>query len=91
MIDKTSKHFADTLSEKIAKKGCLILGFDPIIEQIPSFLKTPRCIHTILTSFFDLMLDALHENIAAIKFQSADFEYFGIDGMKALATCLEKT
>ncbi|MEK9657905.1 MAG: orotidine-5'-phosphate decarboxylase [bacterium] len=88
---KTSQHIADTLCEKIKQKSCICLGFDPVIEQIPDFLKQRANIHTILSTFFDLMLEALHDKIAMIKFQSADFEYFGVEGMKALANCLQKT
>ena len=91
MTVNTSEHISDIFCRKIKDKGLISLGFDPVFEKMPQFLKNDSNIYNVLTSFFKLMLEALHDKIPLIKFQSADFEVYGIEGLKALTYCLKET
>ena len=82
---------SDVFCKKTQNKSSIILGFDPILDQIPNFINKDNDISTILVDFFSFMIETLHDKVAAIKFQSADFEYFGLEGYKALALCLKKS
>ena len=89
---KNSKlNISDLFSKKTQGKQSIILGFDPIPDLIPHFINRENHISKILTDFFDFMIETLQDNITAIKFQSADFEFFGLEGYQALATCIKKS
>lgn len=86
--------FADLITERIKKTGSVVVaGFDPRIENLPSFIlesakkateKTEDRIFKALIDFHMAALESLKDKIAAIKPNAAFFEQLGLGGLRAL-------
>jgi orotidine-5'-phosphate decarboxylase len=74
--------FADRLIEKIlAKDSRCVVGLDPRIDLMPSFVPSSTC--AAITEFHELVLDAVADLVPAVKPQLAFFEQYGVAGMQA--------
>ena len=77
-------NFSDKLSDIIKKnKSVVVAGFDPQFENVPDFCKT-NDIFTTLVSFHNAALEAVYDKVAAIKINTAFFEQYGLEGIKAM-------
>ncbi|MBN2260271.1 MAG: orotidine-5'-phosphate decarboxylase [Clostridiales bacterium] len=79
------------LMEKAAEKNSVIVvGIDPVISRFPGYiLKNNTGVYAQLMAFGKEVIDGVYKNVPAIKFQSAYFESYGIEGMKALRDLIE--
>lgn len=85
--------FADRLNDAITtRKSCLVAGLDPQYAELPAELlaeakaksaSDDEFIYNSLTSFYDLVLEALAPHIAAVKPNIAFFEQYGLPGISA--------
>ena len=74
--------FSDRLIEAIlAKDSRCIVGLDPRIDLMPSFVPGDAC--AAITEFHELVLDAVADLVPAVKPQLAFFEQYGVAGMQA--------
>ena len=75
--------FADRLLQSIrAKDSRCIVGLDPRIDQMPAFIsRESPC--AAITTFHELVLDAVADLVPAVKPQLAFFEQYGVAGMQA--------
>ncbi len=86
-------HFADRLTSEMKKKKSVVcVGLDPRLEQIPNFLKekAQKSFAQPLVAAAEAMLefnkgiiDAVADLVPVIKPQSAFFEQYGHEGMRA--------
>jgi orotidine-5'-phosphate decarboxylase len=82
--------FSDRLIQFIRAKGnpCVV-GLDPRIDLMPTFIKSGRgeptreVIRSIITDFHELVIDAVAELVPAVKPQLAFFEQYGSAGVEA--------
>jgi len=82
--------FSDRLIEAVRAKGnpCVV-GLDPRIELMPSFIQsghhapTREMVRSIITDFHELVLDAVADLVPAVKPQLAFFEQYGSAGIEA--------
>jgi len=92
-------HFADALAEEIDTKGApLAIGLDPHLHLLPTFLRErfetltgvdyfQEAAKAVLT-FNKIVLDAVQDEVVAVKPQFAFYEQLGSHGWKALEdTC----
>lgn len=89
-------NFADKLHQSIARnKSFTCAGFDPVIDQFPSFLlekvasgapTTEDYVYQTLTQFFFTAIKALKESAACIKPNIAFYEQYGLAGLRAFAS-----
>jgi len=87
------KNFADRVCEAVReKKTPLIAGLDPRIGSIPSQIvrgkmekygKNPEAAAEIIIEFNHVIIDAVHDAVAAVKPQMAFYEQFGEHGVHA--------
>jgi orotidine-5'-phosphate decarboxylase len=82
--------FSDRLIQSIRAKGnACIVGLDPRIDLMPTFIKSGRgeptreVIRAIITDFHELVIDAVAELVSAVKPQLAFFEQYGSAGVEA--------
>lgn len=79
--------FHDKLDTIIEKNNSLLsVGFDPVLEKIPSFLKEKQY------PFFEFnkaIIDTTHDLVCAYKFNSAFYEAIGEKGIKELKLTYE--
>jgi len=91
-------NFADRLMDGIEKTNPIVVGLDPRLDQIPTFVFGKRWdrklmtsdvkIENALTDFNKIILETTHDLIPIIKPQLAFYEMYGIWGMKALQNTL---
>lgn len=75
----------DRLIEAVLKKGNpAVLGLDPKPDYIPEFLRKKHAISDALFEFNRGLIDCCADLIAAVKPQSAFYEIYGTDGIRAL-------
>lgn len=87
-------NFADKLVNKIKEKNNpSVIGLDPRIEQIPSFIrerafdtfgKTVKGAAEALLEFNKGIIDAVHDLVPAVKPQLAFYEIYGHEGVRVL-------
>ena len=84
------KSFADEVYSRTSKLGPLVIGIDPHLKLLPSFLSPQKSseIPLAIRSFFELTIAAATERVLAVKIQSAFFEQLGSIGIKLLAECI---
>lgn len=87
-------HMQEKLQEKLQEKACrLCLGIDPVLRQLPSFLKKNFDSQGAVDALRPLIFGQLavaSSMVPAVKFQSAFFEALGWQGMKLLSeACAE--
>lgn len=86
-------NFADRLLDAIEKKqNPTVVGLDPRLESIPSFIKTEmvnkygKNFEAAGACFFEfnrIIIDSVHDIVPAVKPQSAFYEQYGQHGMRA--------
>ncbi|MSR69772.1 MAG: orotidine-5'-phosphate decarboxylase [Phycisphaerales bacterium] len=82
-------HPADRLMQAIDSIGSPVcVGLDPVAEKMPAAL-AGKPIATALAEFGMGIIRAVSGIVPCVKIQSACYERFGPDGMKALAQTLE--
>lgn len=75
----------DILIEAIEKKrSAVVMGLDPKLELIPSFLREDNSAADTLFRFNKDLIDSSADLIAAVKPQSAFYEMYGSEGLEAL-------
>ncbi len=88
-MTQISVHPADRLMHAITMAGSPVcVGLDPVAEKMPAAL-VGKPIATALEEFGTGIIRALVGIVPCIKIQSACYERFGPDGMRALAQTLE--
>ena len=79
-------HWGDFVAEQTPLFSELVVGIDPILEDIPLIFHNRTRTHIeCLDSYVDFILNAVIGHVAFVKFQSAFFEAFGSDGVHSLA------
>lgn len=82
-------NFADRLLSAIRRKDTpCVVGLDPSIELMPSFISSKAVgerglLHSLLT-FCTIVLESVGDLVPAVKFQIACYEQFGTLGIQAL-------
>lgn len=90
-----NEKFADKLQISIEKNDSFVIaGLDPRVEDFPDFIvaaaqtkasSLEEVAYQALTSFYAVVLEALHRRIAAVKPNIAFFEQYGPAGVRAFA------
>jgi orotidine-5'-phosphate decarboxylase len=71
-------HFSDRLADVVVRKRSqLVVGLDPVVERLPNEVGGD------IARFCFGIVDAVAEHAVAVKPQSAFFEAFGSDGVRA--------
>jgi orotidine-5'-phosphate decarboxylase len=79
------ENFADRLESAIKKQHSVIVaGFDPVIENLPEFIKKEKGNKNALIAFHRIALEAIDSQVAGIKINTAFFEQYGLEGIEAL-------
>jgi orotidine-5'-phosphate decarboxylase len=87
-------HFADKINARILlKKSPIVVGIDPNFDLLPEHMR-PRYLEKYeingkLWDFVKPVLDATHDLVCGVKFQSAYFEQFGSWGVRILAKSVQ--
>jgi orotidine-5'-phosphate decarboxylase len=82
-------HFADRLADAVEQKHSqLVVGLDPVVEQLPDELRREAEggraeAASVFVRFCCGIVDAVAPYAVAVKPQSAFFEAFGADGVRA--------
>lgn len=84
-------HFADQLLDAIDRKASPVcVGIDPVFDRLPESLRrqagaspgeTDRL--DAIVDFCEQVLEAVADHVPAVKFQSACFERYGVEGVGA--------
>jgi orotidine-5'-phosphate decarboxylase len=85
-------HVADRLLSAVQRCGApLCVGLDPVVGKLPAALQTVGATKpaSAIESFSLAVLAACARVAPVVKIQSACYERYGVDGMKALATTLD--
>lgn len=93
------ENFADRLLEAIEKKqNPSVVGLDPRLKQIPSFIKeeqvakSGRTFEAAANSIFEFnkkIIDAVKDTVPAVKPQMAFYENYGAHGVRAFQQTVE--
>jgi orotidine-5'-phosphate decarboxylase len=93
------KNFADKLTEQIKKKNSAVcVGLDPRLEKIPTFIKDKalknnknrfKAAAEVLLEFNKGIIDAVCDIVPAVKPQTAFYEIFGEEGVRAFRETIE--
>jgi orotidine-5'-phosphate decarboxylase len=89
-----NSHFADKINAQILlKKSPIVVGIDPNFDLLPEYMR-PRYLEKYeingkLWDFVKPVLDATHDLVCGVKFQSAYFEQFGSWGVRILAKSVQ--
>lgn len=86
-------NFADRLIGEIEAKGTpCVVGLDPRIEQMPAFIADrvrgnpdPDSLRLAISTFHEIVLDAVAPLVPAVKLQIAFYEQYGLPGLQAFA------
>lgn len=90
----STPHFADKINAQILlKKSPIVVGIDPNFDLLPEYMR-PRYLEKYeingkLWDFVKPVLDATHDLVCGVKFQSAYFEQFGSWGVRILAKSVQ--
>ncbi|RDH43366.1 orotidine-5'-phosphate decarboxylase [Zooshikella ganghwensis] len=87
-LQNASPPFLTKIVNSIEKNGNIVLGIDPDLNRIPNCFNQSHRIEATLELYCRELLTAAAENVAAVKFQSACFEQYGLLGMVALSNSL---
>jgi len=80
----------EKLSEFIRKKSNpTVMGLDPVLSYVPQFIRDGKSISEALFEFNKGLIDCAADLIPAVKPQSAFYEQYGSEGMKALDMTVE--
>lgn len=75
----------EKLSELIKQKcNPTVMGLDPMLSYVPEFIRNDNSICDALFNFNKGLIDSVADLIPAVKPQSAFYEQYGLEGMKAL-------
>jgi len=75
----------DILSGLIEKKNNpTVMGLDPKLSYVPEFLREGKSVEDALFEFNKMLIDCTAELIPAVKPQSAFYEMYGLEGLRAL-------
>ncbi len=82
---RDTRIYKNLLQEIWDEQRFVCVGLDPDIGKIPDAITRNRTdVYDILMTFLKLIVDATYDYAAAYKANSAFFEKFGVDGIKAL-------
>ena len=77
--DVTAMHFADALTERVAKTSAVCVGLDPQLSKLPEgIIKNPKGVQEFCIG----IIDAVASIASCVKPQMAFFEVLGWEGMK---------
>ncbi len=86
-------NFADRLCQSVqAKCSHVVVGLDPVLSKLPSFIReraaqeygqTARGAAAAILAFNKLVIDAVADQVALVKPQSAFYEIYGHHGVEA--------
>lgn len=80
----------EKLSELIGQKSNpTVMGLDPMLDYVPEFIHKGKSICEALFEFNKGLIDCTADLIPAIKPQSAFYEQYGLDGLKARDMTIE--
>ena len=81
-------HPADRLVRAVQdRRTPVCVGIDPVLERLPSAVKMGTPVESI-ERFTVQLLDSIVKSVPCVKFQSACFERYGADGVRALEACM---
>jgi len=85
-------HWGDVVAEVTSKYGELVVGIDPVYENIPNCFKDLRKdsigISNSFSAYIRLILETVKDRVGFVKFQSAFFEAIGSSGIRLLADAI---
>src|SRR6187549_4009852 len=95
-----TQHFADALLQEIEKKGTpLIVGIDPVYEQLPESIRTHREMNDAedleggvdaILEFCTRLLKVIAPHVPAVKINSAFFEQYYSYGYEAFTAVVQE-
>jgi orotidine-5'-phosphate decarboxylase len=72
------------------RESVVVVGIDPVIDRFPEDLRdSDASVKEKLIIFGKAVLDGVHDLVPAVKFQSAYFEAYGLEGMVALKELID--
>ncbi len=79
------------LMEKVKQReSVVVVGIDPVIDRFPAELRdSDASVKEKLVVFGKAVIDGVHDLVPAVKFQSAYFEAYGLEGMEALKALID--
>src|SRR5262245_41849988 len=87
-------HWGDIVAEGTKRSGELVVGIDPVREDIPEvfgrevFGSGGKSLQW-LRDYLDFVIDVVAPHIAFVKFQSAFYEAYGSTGVEILAGAIK--
>lgn len=86
MTPSASAHFADRLGARIDDLGAPVcVGLDPVLQKLPAALRTAAADPASAIETYSLgVIDAIAGVVPAVKIQSACYERYGSDGLRAM-------
>jgi len=78
------ENWGDIVTEVVARQGSLVVGIDPVYEDIPACFRKADPVQC-LQDYCVFLIDTITPHVGFIKPQSAFFEAFGSPGVEALA------
>jgi orotidine-5'-phosphate decarboxylase len=79
-------HWGDLVAERTEQFGSLVVGIDPVYEDIPHCFRDRFDNHAdCLAAYVDFLIETSKQKVGFVKFQSAFFEAFGQQGLTALS------
>lgn len=92
------KCFADRLQESIERNhSCLLAGFDPLIDSFPEIILNEASAksngsedlaYNSIVGFYELALENIDKQVAAVKPNLAFFEQYGLAGLRAFSSII---
>ena len=78
------QNWGDIVAEGVRKNGSLVVGIDPVYDDIPECFKGGTAVQC-LQDYSVFMIDAIAPHVGFIKPQAAFFEAFGSPGVAVMA------
>lgn len=76
--------FTELLKKKWTEKKFICVNLDPVLERLPEPLKSESSLEKKIFSFNKTIIDATHDLVCAYKPNSAFYEAYGEEGLRAL-------
>jgi orotidine-5'-phosphate decarboxylase len=87
-------HWGDRVHQKIKTVDSLVVGIDPVCQEIPTCFKSSRNDligeAQSLNRYIEFILENIKDHVGFVKFQSAFFESLGSIGISVLANAIQR-
>lgn len=81
-------HWGDLVAERGSELGPVVLGIDPRKDHVPLCMIDGQSQTDSLHNYIRTLLEAASGVVGFVKFQSAFFERYGVDGIRVLSDCI---